>query len=60
MNWQVPVVMIATVGVLMSIIYSPSVAVFEMMAGGLVIGAFFMATDMVTAPITVKGQIILL
>ena len=57
-NWQVPVVMIATVGVLMSIIYSPSVAVFEMMAGGLVIGAFFMATDMVTAPITVKGQII--
>lgn len=57
-NWQVPVVMIATVGVLMSIVYSPSVAVFEMMAGGLVIGAFFMATDMVTAPITVKGQII--
>lgn len=29
-----------------------------MMAGGLIIGAFFMATDMVTAPITVKGQVI--
>ena len=29
-----------------------------MMAGGLVIGAFFMATDMVTIPITLKGQVI--
>lgn len=57
-NWQVPVVMIATVGVLTAIIYSPAAAVFEMMAGGLIIGAFFMATDMVTAPITLKGQII--
>jgi electron transport complex protein RnfD len=28
------------------------------MAGGLIIGAFFMATDMVTIPITKKGQVI--
>jgi electron transport complex protein RnfD len=32
--------------------------VFHMMAGGLFIGAFFMATDMVTIPITTKGQIV--
>ncbi len=32
--------------------------IFHMMAGGLIIGAFFMATDMVTIPITLKGQII--
>lgn len=57
-NWQVPVIMIATVGVLMGIAYGPNVALFEMMAGGLIIGAFFMATDMVTAPITLKGQMI--
>ena len=57
-NWQVPVIMIATVGVLMGIGYGPNVALFEMMAGGLIIGAFFMATDMVTAPITLKGQMI--
>ena len=57
-NWQVPVVMIATVGVLMCVAYGPNVALFQMMAGGLIIGAFFMATDMVTAPITLKGQII--
>ena len=29
-----------------------------MMAGGLMLGAFFMATDMVTIPMTVKGQVI--
>ena len=27
-------------------------------SGGLMIGTFFMATDMVTSPITVKGQVI--
>ena len=58
-NWQVPVVMIATVGILTGAVYgSANVALFQMMAGGLIIGAYFMATDMVTAPITVKGQVI--
>ncbi len=31
---------------------------FQIMAGGLILGAFFMATDMVTSPITNKGKII--
>ena len=31
---------------------------FHLMAGGLMLGAFFMATDMVTIPMTVKGQVI--
>ena len=61
-NWQVPVVMIATVGIL-TWIFGPAGfftgdPIFHMMAGGLIIGAFFMATDMVTIPITLKGQII--
>jgi electron transport complex protein RnfD len=61
-NWQIPFVMIGTVGVL-TWIFGPEGLftgdpVFHMMAGGLVIGAFFMATDMVTIPITKKGQII--
>jgi len=60
--WAVPVAMIGTVGIL-TWIFGPHGAftgdpVFHMMAGGLVIGAFFMATDMVTTPITHKGQII--
>ncbi|MCH4178296.1 MAG: RnfABCDGE type electron transport complex subunit D [Megasphaera sp.] len=57
-NWQVPVTMIATVGIVTGVIYGPQLGLFHMMAGGLIIGAFFMATDMVTAPITLKGQII--
>jgi electron transport complex protein RnfD len=29
-----------------------------MISGGLIIGAFFMATDMVTTPMTTKGQML--
>jgi electron transport complex protein RnfD len=61
-NWQVPVFMIGTVGII-TWVFGPAGLftgdpLFHMMAGGLVIGAFFMATDMVTIPITIKGQII--
>ncbi|MBN2544932.1 MAG: RnfABCDGE type electron transport complex subunit D [Spirochaetes bacterium] len=31
---------------------------FHFLTGGLVLGAFFMATDMVTTPITIKGRIV--
>ncbi len=31
---------------------------FHILAGGLFLGAFFMATDMVTSPVTKKGQIV--
>lgn len=61
-NWHVPVFMIGTVGII-TWIFAPTGLftgdpLFNMMAGGLVLGAFFMATDMVTIPITIKGQII--
>jgi electron transport complex protein RnfD len=61
-NWEVPITMIATVGIL-TWVFGPTGMftgdpIFHMMAGGLIIGAFFMATDMVTTPITRKGQII--
>ncbi len=32
--------------------------IFHLLTGGLALGAFFMATDMVTTPITVKGRLI--
>jgi len=61
-SWEIPVIMIATVGLLTWIFGKNGLftgdPVFHMMAGGLIIGAFFMATDMVTIPITAKGQII--
>ena len=61
-NWVVPVTMILTVGVL-TWIFGPAGLfsgdpLFHMMAGGLMLGGFFMATDMVTIPMTVKGQIL--
>jgi len=62
-NWQVPVVMIATVG-LLTFAFGGKAGLFtgdpilHMMSGGLILGAFYMATDMVTIPITIKGQII--
>jgi len=61
-NWQVPVIMVGTVGIL-TWIFGPTGMftgdpLFHMMAGGLIIGAFFMATDMVTIPLTIKGQVI--
>lgn len=62
-KWQVPVCMIATVGILTWAFGGSNGLftgdpIFHMMAGGLIIGAFFMATDMVTIPITLKGQIV--
>jgi len=61
-KWHVPVFMIGTVGLLTWIFGGPTLftgdGLFHMMAGGLVIGAFFMATDMVTIPTTRMGQVI--
>jgi electron transport complex protein RnfD len=61
-DWIVPVCMISTVGVL-TFVFGPSGfftgdPIFHMMAGGVILGAFFMATDMVTSPITSKGRVI--
>lgn len=61
--WHVPVSFIATVFVFTGIafLFNPSgVAspVFHVVSGGLILGAFFMATDMVTSPVTVRGMII--
>ncbi|WP_294343966.1 RnfABCDGE type electron transport complex subunit D [Prosthecochloris sp.] len=32
--------------------------VFHMVTGGLILGAFFMATDMVTSPLSIRGQLL--
>jgi electron transport complex protein RnfD len=61
-DWIIPVTMIGTVG-LLTWIFGPNGfmtgdPLFHMMAGGLIIGAFFMATDMVTSPITRLGRFI--
>lgn len=52
--------MIGTVGILTAVFGGHGIygAIMHMMSGGLILGAFFMATDMVTIPITTKGQVI--
>lgn len=55
-DWRVPTGYLGTVFVL-SLIFGQN-PFFHLFAGGLMLGAFFMATDMVTSPITAKGRLI--
>jgi len=55
-DWKIPVIYIGVVA-LGSLLMGKDV-LFQVMAGGLMIGAFFMATDYVTSPVTWKGRII--
>ena len=57
-SWHIPVVFIGTVFVLTFIAGGANYALYQILAGGLFIGAIFMATDYVTSPITKKGKII--
>jgi electron transport complex protein RnfD len=60
--WRIPLSIFLSVAVLGGIFHliDPSRypnPLFHLFAGGLMIGALYMATDMVTSPITKKGQI---
>jgi len=65
-EWRIPVSYIGTVFVLIYVfggingLFSASILlpVFHILSGGLILGAFFMATDMVTSPVTKKGRLI--
>jgi electron transport complex protein RnfD len=60
-SWHIPVSYIATVGVFTYIFGAKGIFngdwLFHILSGGLILGAFFMATDYVTSPLTWKGQI---
>jgi electron transport complex protein RnfD len=55
-TWHIPVSYIATVGILMALLGQDPL--YHILAGGLILGAFFMATDWVTSPITNRGRVI--
>ncbi|MCD8297201.1 MAG: RnfABCDGE type electron transport complex subunit D [Prevotella sp.] len=61
-TWHIPISILATVFVFSGImhlanpVYASPVA--ELLSGGLMLGAIFMATDYVTSPMTGKGQIL--
>ncbi len=55
-SWRIPTVYLATVAVL-SVCFGKD-PIFMLCSGGLMLGAFFMATDYVSSPVSPKGQII--
>ena len=58
-SWHTPVVFIATVFVLSLIVKQDlTLALYEVLGGGLLIGAIFMATDYSTTPINKMGKIV--
>lgn len=59
-NYVIPTFYICTVAILMFILggFNFTLVIYELLAGGLMLGAFFMLTDYTTSPMTKKGQII--
>ena len=56
-KWQIPVIYIGTVFLLsLAITQSLTVALYEVLGGGLIIAAFFMITDYVSTPINLYGK----
>lgn len=61
LNWRIPVSILGTVAVFAAVLHNLEATryvtpLFEVFSGGLILGAVFMATDMVTAPITNLGR----
>ena len=66
-DWRIPLSFIGTVaiayfiqtGTLYSVESGAQNVLYQLLSGGLIIGAFFMATDYVTSPITGLGKLIM-
>ncbi len=62
-TWHIPVSILGTVAIFTGILYginSEAYAdpMFHILTGGMLLGAIFMATDMVTSPMTPKGMLV--
>lgn len=62
-SWHVPVSFIATVFTLTGMMWLVNPAEYaspmiHILSGGLMLGAFFMATDMVTTPVSARGMLV--
>ena len=63
LTWHIPATYIGTVVILSGMFWlvSPDKypnPLFHLLTGGLILGAFFMATDMVTSPVSIRGMLI--
>ncbi len=62
-SWDIPLAFLVAVAVIADLGYLANPGqfahpMFHLMSGGLILGAFFMATDMVTSPVTTKGRLV--
>jgi electron transport complex protein RnfD len=62
-TWHIPVAVLGTVALFTGILWgfkpeSYADPAFHLLTGGLMLGAIFMATDMVTSPMTHGGQLV--
>lgn len=62
-SWHIPVIMLATIMLMTGIFWSINPEhyanpIIHVLSGGAILGAFFMATDLVTSPMTKKGMVI--
>lgn len=55
-SWKIPVIYIATVGIF-ALVFGQD-PIYHVLSGGLILGAFFMATDYASSPVTPRAQII--
>lgn len=58
-DWRIPVSFIGTVFLCYLIKDGAELALYQILSGGLMLGAFFMATDYATSPITKSGRVIM-
>lgn len=62
-TWHIPVSMLSSLAILAGIFYliDPSTyvdPVTHLLSGAVILGAFFIATDLVTSPVSIRGQLI--
>lgn len=62
-TWHIPLTYIGTVAIFTGIMWmvDPNIyadPLFHILSGGLILGAFYMATDMVSSPVNTRAQII--
>ena len=58
-DWRIPFTFIGTAFLCYLIKDGAQIALYEILSGGLFLGAFFMATDYATSPITNAGKIVM-
>ncbi|MDT8443113.1 MAG: RnfABCDGE type electron transport complex subunit D [Desulfuromonadales bacterium] len=63
LTWHIPTAFVGTVVLLSGLFWLIDPAkypnpVFHLLTGGLILGAFYMATDMVTSPVSISGMLL--